>query len=72
MEELKPNSLEKIDEAFTRHQLISIRKINGEILEPGYIVIRYGDVAFRVQPKHLNFDSQFVRLSEIEDIYVEG
>ena len=62
---------EKAYQAFTDHKLVRILKTNEQLLEPGYIIIMYGDVAFRIQPKYLQHDSLFVRLSDIKDILFE-
>jgi hypothetical protein len=60
--------LEKAQEAFTSRRAIRIRTLDGQLLETGYIMIMYGDVAFRIQPELAYHESQFVRLSEIADI----
>lgn len=68
MKDVKTNPLEKANHAFTGHKLIRILKTNGQLLEPGFITIMYGDVAFRVQPSYVDHDSQFVRMDDIQDI----
>jgi hypothetical protein len=62
---------EKAYQAFADHKLVRILKHNDQLLEPGYIIIMYGDIAFRIQPKYLQHDSFFVRLAEIKDILFE-
>lgn len=61
----------KAIQAFTHRKLIRIKKINGKLLEPGYIIIMYGDIAFRMQPRHSGHESLFIRMAEIKDILFE-
>jgi hypothetical protein len=60
--------LSKAVEAFTEHKLVKIRKFNGQLLKSGYITIMYGEVAFRMQPRLIHDESQFIRMDEIKDI----
>ena len=68
MKELHLHPIEKANQAFAGHKLIQIRKIDGQLLEPGFITIMYGDVAFRVQPSFMKHDSVFIRVDDIQDI----
>ena len=68
MKELHLHPIEKANEAFAGHKLIQIRKTNGQLMEPGFITIMYGDVAFRVQPSFMKHDSVFIRLDDIQEI----
>ena len=61
----------KAIQAFTHRKLVRIKKVNGKLLEPGYIIIMYGDIAFRMQPKRSSHESQFIRMAEIKDILFE-
>jgi hypothetical protein len=63
-------SLELALKAFTFHQPVSLKKKNGEFISEGYILIMYGDVAFRMQDLSPNRDSHFVTISDIEEISV--
>ncbi len=71
MKEAEPRPLEKANHAFADHRLIRILKNDGELLEPGFITIMYGDIAFRVQPSFQDRDSEFVRMADIRDILFE-
>ncbi len=71
MNELKMLPLEKIHKAFADHKTIKIRKNNGQVLEPGYVMIMYGDIAFRIQPKQVRHESHFIRMDEVRDVVVE-
>lgn len=62
--------LEQVLKAFTYHQLVSITKRDGERLAEGYILIMYGDVAFRIQNVSEDGASHFVSVAEIEEISV--
>jgi hypothetical protein len=62
---------DKAMRAFTNRKLVRIRKLNGKLLEPGYIIIMYGDIAFRMQPRRSGHESQFIRMAEIKDIVIE-
>ena len=63
-------ALEQALKAFTHHELVSIRKKDGQCISPGYILIMYGDVAFRMQSASPELDSHFVSISDIEEIQV--
>jgi len=71
MDQVATYPLSKAIEAFTDHKLIRIQMINGKLLEPGYIIIMYGEIAFRIQPRHESHESQFIRMAEIKDILLE-
>ena len=63
-------TLEQALKAFTYHEAVSVRKKDGQCIAPGYIMIMYGDVAFRMQSKSPSLDSYFVSISDIEEILV--
>lgn len=67
IEEIVSDPLENVLHAFTDHLLISVRKHSGTLLGPGYIMIMYGEIAFRFQVNESN-ESHFVRMEEISDI----
>ena len=71
MKNLVTSALEQALKAFTDHELVSIRKKDGQYISPGYILIMYGDVAFRMQSKSPDRSSHFVSISEIEEIVYE-
>lgn len=62
--------LEQVLKAFTYHQPVSITKKDGVHLAEGYVLIMYGDVAFRMQDISPGNDSHFVSVSEIDEISV--
>jgi hypothetical protein len=63
-------TLEQALKAFTYHEAISVRKKDGQCIAPGYIMIMYGDVAFRMQSKSPGLDSYFVSICDIDEILV--
>jgi hypothetical protein len=63
-------TLEQALKAFTHHKLVSIRKKDGQRISPGYILIMYGDVAFRMQSASPELNSHFVSICDIEEIRV--
>jgi hypothetical protein len=63
-------SIKQISAAFTNHLPVTVKKINGEIVGPGFIAILYGSVAFRMYPKTDAGTSHFVRIEEIAEISV--
>jgi hypothetical protein len=63
-------TLEQALKAFTYHEAVSIRKKDGQQMAPGYIMIMYGDVAFRMQSKAPGLDSYFVSICDIDEIVV--
>lgn len=71
MKKVQTYALEKALKAFTYHQAVRIKKKDGEPIETGYIMIMYGDLAFRMQPKKDRGESQLVSISEIEEILVD-
>jgi hypothetical protein len=64
------HALEQALKAFTYHAAISVRKKDGQLIAPGYIMIMYGDLAFRMQAKSPGVDSHFVSIADIEEILV--
>jgi hypothetical protein len=62
--------LEQALKAFTYHQPVSLTKKNGERIGEGYILIMYGDVAFRMQDASPGRNSHFVSLCDIAEISV--
>jgi hypothetical protein len=71
MNQVTTYPLNRAIEAFTDHKMVSIQMADGKLLEPGYIIIMYGEIAFRIQPLQQSHESQFVRMSEIKDIILE-
>jgi hypothetical protein len=63
-------NIKQISAAFTDHLPVTVKKINGETVGPGFIAILYGSVAFRMYPKTDAGSSHFVRLEEIVEISV--
>jgi hypothetical protein len=61
-------SLRQITEAFNNHQPITVKKLNGQTVGPGFIAIMYGSVAFRMYPKNAGESSHFVRIEEVAEI----
>jgi hypothetical protein len=70
MKNASRHALEQALKAFTYHQPVSLTKKNGEHISEGFILIMYGDVAFRMQDIASGRDSHFVSISEIEEISV--
>jgi hypothetical protein len=52
--------------AFAEHFPITIKLTDGKAIGPGYIVMMYGDIAFRMQEE--NDSSHFVRVSEVNEL----
>lgn len=63
-------ALEQALKAFTYHQPVSLTKKDGEHIGEGYILIMYGDVAFRMQDVSPERDSHFVSICDIDEISV--
>ena len=70
--EISLHPKDKALQAFTEHKLVRILTTNNDLLEAGYIVIMYGEVAFRIQPKHVKHESQFIRLEEVKDVLFDA
>jgi hypothetical protein len=69
IKEIVSDPLQNVLQAFTDHLLISVRKQSGTVLGPGYIMIMYGEIAFRFQVNESN-ESHFIRMEEIGDIII--
>jgi hypothetical protein len=67
IKEVESHSLDRAIQAFNDHLPITVRKMNGEVFGPGYIMIMYGEIAFRIQLENVN-DSFFIRTEEIAEI----
>lgn len=63
-------ALEEALKAFTYHQRVSLTKKNGEHLGEGYILMMYGDVAFRMQDASPGHESHFVSVCDIAEISI--
>jgi hypothetical protein len=72
MNTLAAPALEQALKAFTYHKAISVRKKDGQFIGSGYIMIMYGDIAFRMQGKAPDLDSHFVSIADIDEILVSA
>jgi hypothetical protein len=64
--------LDQTLKAFTYHQAVSIRKKDGGKIDPGYIMIMYGNTSFRMQSKDQSRESHLISVGDIDEISVEG
>jgi hypothetical protein len=62
--------LEQALKAFTYHHAVTLTKTDGQQIAEGYILIMYGDVAFRIQDIPPGRDSHFVSVSDIDQITI--
>ena len=60
----------EIIEAFNKHLPVTVKKLNGQTVGPGYIAIMYGPVAFRMYPSNAGETSHFVRVDEIAELTI--
>jgi hypothetical protein len=67
IKEVESHSRDHVIQAFNDHLPIVVRKVNGQVFGPGYIVIMYGEIAFRMQLRDTN-DSFFIRMEDIQEI----
>ena len=62
--------LEQALRAFTYHYAVKLIKTDGQQIAEGYILIMYGDVAFRIQDLSPGRESHFVSVCDIDQITI--